>query len=630
MCGICGFLSLKGDLRVRRREILSRMCAFLKHRGPDDEGAYFDDSIALGIRRLTIIDIKTGRQPIHNENKTIWVVYNGEIYNFLELRGDLEKHGHRFYTQADTEVLVHLYEKYGEKFVNYLNGMFAFALWDKNKQKLLLGRDRLGQKPLYYLVFNHHLIFGSEVKAILEYPGIKKEIDFSSLSKYLAYEFIPAPHSIFKNIKKVLPGHFLSVRKGRLTGHCYWDIDLSRKIQTDKRALPHQLRGLLRDAVKRRLMSDVPLGVLLSGGIDSSTIVALMSEVSKQKIKTFTMGFEDKSFDEMKYARQVARLFNTRHYEQILQPHQTLALIPEITEILDEPFGDASIIPTFLISKFARKKITVGLGGDGGDELLAGYPTYQAHRLADYYEKVPEIVRRLLIEKAVKKMPVSFDNFSLDFEAKKFISGLPYSSLIRHYVWLGSFSPQEIIQLLRPEAQEQIAQEEIFVDLIRYAEQFNLNKELIDQVMYLDLKLYLPDDILFKVDRASMACSLEVRAPFLDYKLVEFMASLPVEVKLKGLKSKYILKKAMEGILPDNVLNRKKKGFGMPVAKWISNELKPLVLDVFSEVKIKREGIFQSAYINQLLADHFAKRKDNRKQLWTLLIFELWRQKYIK
>jgi len=628
MCGICGYLTWGEE--VVQENIIHQMCEVIRHRGPDDEGIYLEKNIGLGMRRLNIIDLVTGHQPIHNEDNTIWVVYNGEIYNFQELRESLEKNGHRFYTRTDTEVIVHLYEEMGTRCLEKFNGMFSLALWDKKRSILFLARDRIGIKPLHYAKLNNQFIFGSEIKSILVHPEVKREVEPLSLSKYLTFEYIPAPHTIFKGIKKLLPGHFLTINQfGEIKIEQYWDINFTHELEIKKeKVYEEEILSLLKASVKRMLISDVPLGVFLSGGIDSSTITALMTKLIPGQVKTFSIGFEDKSFDESKYARQVAQYLGTSHYEDVLSPNKMIELVPTIAEVLDEPLGDASIIPTYLLSQFTRKYVTVALGGDGGDELFAGYPTYQAHRLALLYEKIPRVVRENLIKKAVMGLPVSTADISLDFQAKKFISGIPYSPEIRNYIWLGSFSPIEKKDLLSEEIYGKIKLSDSFEDLKMHLAKTNAQNPL-DRLLYLDMKFYLQEDILVKVDRASMANSLEVRPPFLDHTFVEFVVKLPPQLKLKGLTTKYIFKKAVKELLPKGIACRKKKGFGIPIARWFKNELKGFVLDVLAEDKINREGFFNYAYIKRLLDEHFEGKKDNRKQLWTLLVFELWYDRFM-
>jgi len=624
MCGITGYFG-RGN-----KDILIKMTDSLKHRGPDDQGFFIEDNIGLGHRRLSVIDLKTGQQPVFNEDKTAVLIFNGEIYNFKELREKLIAKDHKFCTQTDTEVIVHLYEEKKDDFLNELNGMFALALWDKKNEKLILARDRLGQKPLYYSLIDKTLVFGSELKSLLNYPGIKKELNYESLAKYLIYEYVPAPWTILNNIYKLGPGEYLVYKDNKIKVEKYWDIKfgLNSNIQDFKSSL-EEFEKRFEESVKMRLISDVPLGVFLSGGIDSSAITYYAQKNSSQKIKTFSIGFTDKSFDESKYAQQVSDFLGTEHYQQILEPEKCLDLIPHISDFLDEPLADASIIPTYLLSKFTRDKVTVALSGDGGDELLMGYPTFQACKLAKFYEKVPSFLRNNIVHPLVDNLPSSFNNISFDFKLKKFISGFDYPMEIRNQIWLGSFSPEQIESLLSPQAYQKVQANNYFEDIEKYLGK--IKKERPDnRLIYLYLKNYLQDDILVKADRTSMAVGLEARAPFLDYRLVEFINSLPTDFKIKGWQTKYILKKLMKNKLPDNIIYRSKKGFGIPVAKWIKDDLKEFVLDVFNERKIKNQGILNYNYIKKLLQEHFSSRKDNRKLIWTLLIFELWMEKWYK
>lgn len=621
MCGITGFIG-QGDERI-----LMRMTRALEHRGPDDEGFFIKDGVFLGHRRLSIIDIATGHQPIYNEDKTVYTISNGEIYNFQELKKELIKKGHQFYTNSDTEVIVHLYEDRGENFLKELNGMFALALWDRKKEKLILARDRLGQKPLYYALLSKNLIFASELKAILVHPQIKKELDFYSLAKYLNYEYIPVPHTIFKNIQKLEPGEYLVYQREKIEKKRYWDIKFSSKLPG--RDLLELLDQHLERSVKMRLVSDVPLGIWLSGGIDSTAIAYYAQKNSPTPIKTFSIGFAESSFDESKYARQAANFLKTEHYEKVFSPKDCLDLIPRIIEFLDEPLADASIVPTYLLSKFTREKVKVALGGDGGDELFMGYPTFQAHQLAKVYEKIPYFLKNSLIAPIINHLPTSFGNISFDFKLKRFISGFKYQPEIRNQIWLGSFLPEAIEKLITPRIYQEIKSKNIFEDIGNYLKILN-DEPLKNRLIYLYLKNYLQEDILVKTDRASMAVGLEVRAPLLDYKLVEFVNSIPAELKLRGLTTKYLFKKLMEKKIPKEIVWRPKKGFGIPIAFWIKKELKDFTLELFNQAKIKREGIFNYSYINQLLKEHFSGKKDHRKLLWTLMVLEMWLEKWGK
>ena len=633
MCGIVGFLTSKA-VDIPDHEILRRMRESLAHRGPDDKGEYIrplcegGPFVFLGHRRLSIIDLSGGHQPLSNEDETVWVIFNGEIYNFEELSRELKGRGHQFRTRSDTEVIVHAYEEYKEDCFRYLNGMFAIGIWDETRKQLVLARDRLGKKPLYYSFIDGTFLFASELKAIMLYPAFPRKVDQLSLMKYLFFEFIPSPHTIFKDSKKLPAASYLLWDKKGIEVREYWSPFNNEKTEENLSLAEAELRltELLKQSVKRRLISDVPLGVFLSGGIDSSAISALAQNENPGKIKTFSIGFEDPSFDESKYASLVSQFLGTEHHEQQMTPADLLNIIPNLPDILDEPMADASILPTYLLAKFTREHVTVALGGDGGDELFAGYPTYLAHKFASQYQR---FLRPLhpIITFLGNLLPVSDDNISFDFKVKKFLPGIGYPDGIRNSVWLGSFSFPDLNRILSPDIDTQF-------DPIRLVEDISLCegrvalKDQITQLQYLDLKLYLQESILVKVDRASMACSLEVRAPLLDHEFVEFVMGLPSKWKLNGFTSKYILKKAMKNFLPDEVIQRKKKGFGVPIAKWVKGPLKELFGDLLSADRIRREGFLNPEYVSSLLQDHLQNKKDNRKQLWTLLVWELWVNRY--
>jgi asparagine synthase (glutamine-hydrolysing) len=628
MCGICGFTtsSVKGK---DRKEIIDRMTQALTHRGPDDEGFYWDDDIIFGHRRLSIIDLSTGKQPIHNEDQSVWITFNGEIYNFLALRRELEEKGHTFYTTSDTEVIVHLYEEKGLRFLEQLDGMFAFALWDTKSKSLLLVRDRLGEKPLHYYPSASGLVFASELKSLLAHPVVPRELDLSALNKYLTYEYVPAPHTIYKGIYKVQPGHFVLYHNGQVKEERYWDVPMSEVSGGYKTEAEYveELRYLLREVVRARLVSDVPVGVFLSGGIDSSLVAALANGNSAHKVRTFSIGFAEKSFDETPFSQRVAAFIGSAHHHEELSSQRMLELIPTIAQTLDEPLADASIIPTYLLSQFTARHVKVALGGDGGDELFAGYPTYQAHRLVGLYDFLPRELRDLINRLAVR-LPVSYRNISWDFQIKQFLRGAGVAPEVRFFLWMGSFLDREKRQLFTKEWHPQLLSMNTFEDLARYISQSRLTNDF-DRLLYLSLKLYLQDDLLVKVDRASMANSLEVRSPYLAPQLVTFVAQLPAFYKLNRLTTKYILKKAAAGLLPKEITQRKKKGFGVPLAAWFNGPLKPLLLEYLNEARIRNEGLFDYGFIHALLEDHFHARRDNRKLLWTLLVFEMWRETYL-
>src|SRR5438094_4214495 len=624
MCGICG---IAGGDPARGLELVGTMCRTMAHRGPDDEGIEQAGGVTLGARRLSIIDLEGGHQPIHNEDSTVWVVQNGEIYNFPDLRERLVAAGHTFITKADTEALVHAYEEWGEDMVDHLNGMFAFAVLDLRRGRLLLARDRMGIKPLHYAVDGDRLVFASELKALLRDPALRKGIDPLALDEYLAYEFVPSPRSIVRGISKLRPGHTVSwsLANRKLTMRRYWSPRLNPEPSSEGRDLDEEcarLRDVLRESVRKELISDVPLGVFLSGGIDSSAVAAMMTELGGD-VKSFSVGFVERSFDESPHAQAVARHLGTDHHELTLEPAALLGLIPKLPLLLDEPLGDASIIPTYLLAAFTRQHVKVALGGDGGDELFAGYPTLQAHRLAAYYLRAPGALRRGIVEPVVRRLPVSRSNLSFDFRAKRFVAGAAHPVAERHQRWMGSFAREERAALLSPALRTQLAagNGEGLVDEFGSFEPLN-------QALLIDMRLYLENDILVKLDRASMMASLEGRVPLLNNDFVAYATSLPLDMKLHGLRTKFLLKRALRGMLPDRILDRPKKGFGIPVAEWFRGPLKEQMQSVLSADRLASDGFFEPGAVRRLVADHLSGRRDNRKQLWTLFAFELWHQGY--
>ncbi|MGA8922823.1 MAG: asparagine synthase (glutamine-hydrolyzing) [Candidatus Dormiibacterota bacterium] len=625
MCGICG---VSGGEPAYGRELVGKMCSAMVHRGPDDEGTVQLDGVTLGMRRLSIIDLEGGHQPIRNEDSSVWVVQNGEIYNHLELRALLLAAGHTFYTQSDTEVLVHGYEEWGEDLVGRLNGMFAFALVDRARGALFLARDRMGIKPLHYAIDGSRLVFASELKALLRDPSLRKGIDPVALDEYLAYEFVPSPRSIVLGVSKLQPGHTLtwSIKDGSHRLRRYWAPELNVDGASRNRTLDQEcdeLRTVLRESVRKELISDVPVGVFLSGGIDSSAVTAMMTRLGGN-VKSFSVGFAERSFDEAPYAREVARHLGTEHHELTLEPDMLLGLIPRLPTLLDEPLGDASIIPTYLLSAFTRRHVKVALGGDGGDELFAGYPTLQAHRLAGYYMRAPRLLREGLVEPVVRRLPVSRDNLSFDFRAKRFVGGAGYPVAERHQRWMGSFAPEERAALLSGDVREQLSRRGADSAVGEAPSLDPLN-----HVLMMDMRMYLENDILVKLDRSSMMASLEGRVPLLNNDLVAYATQLPLNMKLRGLRSKFIFKRALRGILPDRILDRPKKGFGIPVAHWFRGPLKEQMLSVLSPERIARDGFFDPAAVGRLIEEHLDGRRDNRKQLWTLFAFELWHDGYL-
>jgi asparagine synthase (glutamine-hydrolysing) len=604
------------------------MCRAIRHRGPDDEGYHLEPGIALGMRRLSVIDLAGGHQPMSNEDGTIWIVFNGEIYNFPALRAALEPR-HHFRSRSDTEVILHLFEELGPRAVEQLDGMFAFAVWDSSRRRLVLARDRMGKKPLHYALLGRELVFASELKALLLHPRMPRTLSTPALARYLVHDYVPAPGTIFRGIHKLPPGHILVYEKGTVRVQRYWDLpapDGRRDASEDEEA--GRLVGLLEDAVRRRLVSDVPLGAFLSGGIDSSAVAAFMARNTTGRVKTFTIGFAEKSFDEAAFARRIASRLGTEHHEAILTQKTVFDLIGRVGALLDEPLADASFLPTYLLSHFTRQHVTVALSGDGGDELFAGYPTYQAHRLVRLVEGVPRPLWRG-VRSLAQHLPVSYANFSLDFKIKKFTAGLGHPLELRHALWLGSFEPADLPALMTPEVLREAETDNVFSEVQAHAAAAG-NRDWLHRALYLDAKLYLQDGVLVKVDRASMACSLEVRCPFLDTAVVDFASRLSGSRKLRGLTTKYLLKRSLRNVLPAELLRRPKKGFGIPLGLWIRGDLRAVFEETLDPRRIACQGIFRPEAVSRLLREHLAGRRDHRKRLWNLFMFQKWHAAYIE
>jgi asparagine synthase (glutamine-hydrolysing) len=613
------------------------MAASIYHRGPDSAGKFELPHVALAIRRLSIIDLETGNQPLYNEAGDIALVFNGEIYNYRDLREGLLNRGHHLRTHSDGETIIHLYEEQGPDCLRELNGMFAIALWDGRLKRLMLARDRVGEKPLYYWRGADTLAFGSEIKALLEYPGISRELDPTALTHYFFYGHFPSPRSVFGEIKKLPAAHRMIVQGGEIKVEPYWQPqDYLRPpgqpavTAQQERDLVEELAVRLRQAAESRLVSDVPLGVFLSGGVDSSTIVAIMSELSPGNVNSFSVNFPEKTFNEEPYSTLVAKLFKTRHHVLNADKptmHQALLML---TEYLDEPVADPAVIPTYMISRFAREHIKVALSGEGSDELFGGYPTYMGARLADYYLKIPAFIRRQFFSRLQRHLPVSSSAVPKGLFLRRFLSHAEKTPAERHHIWFGMFNPTELDQLFSPDwAGPKPASSEIYTPLDRVLEGAEFD-ETVSQMLYLDFRLYLEDNLLVKVDRASMACSLELRTPFLDHRLIEFAEALPGKLKVNGFKLKYILKKAVERWLPKEIVYRQKRGFSVPIASWMRNELRPLVEETLQEDKLRRQGLFNVPFVRRLMTEHASGKADHRKTLWTLFSFQLWYDRWGK
>ena len=622
MCGIAGTLRLSAD-EPAVRETVARMCAVLRHRGPDDEGIHVDGALGIGMRRLSIIDLATGRQPIANEDGTVWTVFNGEIYNFRELRAELLARGHRFATATDTEVVVHLYEEYDTGFVDHLRGMFALAVWDARRRRLVLARDRLGIKPLYYAQRGAGLVFGSELKALLA-GGLDRSVDRQALHDYLSLGYVPGPRTIFAGARKLPPAHLLVCERGEVSLRRYWTLGYPPAATWSDDEAAARLRDLLRDTVRGHLMSDVPLGVFLSGGVDSSTLVALMREIGGGPIRTFSIGFDDASYDELAGARSVARRFDTEHHELVLRP-DAVDLVPALVRAFDEPFADSSAVAVYCVSRLARDHVKVVLSGEGGDEVFAGYQTYAAGRLAEAYRRLPPMLSRRLVPAMVERLPVSHRRVSFDYRAKRFVAGALQPPADAHYAWKEVFGEAAKAALYAGPAPDAAPA----INLYREAFADCAAPETLTRLQHVDQALYLPDDILVKADRMTMAHSLEGRVPFVDHRVVEFAAALPARLRLRHLTTKYVLKRAMADVLPARVIRGPKRGFNVPIPAWLAGELRDLVHDVLSEKRVREAGFFQPAALTALVDAHERRRTDLSRPLWALLVFTLWCEEYL-
>lgn len=625
MCGIAGFVG------KRQEGLLEAMTRALIHRGPDEEGSCGGENWGLGVRRLKVIDLNTGSQPIHNEDQNLWIVFNGEIYNFEELREGLIKRGHRFYTRVDTEVIIHLYEEEGPACLKKLRGMFSLAVWDKREEKLFLARDRLGKKPLYYYRDGELFIFASELKALLKYRKFSRELDPLALDAYLSFLYVPRNLSIFKGIKKLPPASFLILEGGRMDIKRYWHLSRGPAIKAPLDDIKKMVEGKLEEAVKIRLRSDVPLGVFLSGGIDSSAVVAMMSRFGGgEKIKTFSIGYGDEapSYNELRFSRLVARHFGTEHQECILTP-QLKELVYEVVSHLDEPFADSSAIPNYLISRLAREKVTVALSGTGGDELFAGYPRYLGMRLSYYYEQFPLGLRKYLEKVLYPLIPESTESRNLGGWIKRFIRGGSLSPYLRYMSWISFFNAEEKEALYTREMKESL----------KAADPFSFHRQcfaeagpadFLDKVFYLDQSTYLTDDLLHLGDEMSMANSLELRLPFCDQELVELAGRLPAGLKLKNFKLKYVLKEMLDGILPAEVLFKRKQGFMVPLGIWFKKDLNSLVRELLNEGEIRSMRYFNPAYVHWMMDEHFRGHRNFTDKLWSLLVFQVWHKIFME
>jgi asparagine synthase (glutamine-hydrolysing) len=628
MCGICGKIYFDTSKKVDP-SLIDRMTSVLNHRGPDDRGVYAEANVGLGHQRLSIIDLSSaGHQPMTNEDNSIRIVYNGEIYNFDDLRKELEAKGHVFRSQTDTEVIIHLYEEEGTDCVCRLRGMFAFAIWDFRQQQLFLARDRAGKKPLVYASADGAFLFASEIKSLLKDPAVNTQVNPEALHHYLTYQYVPGPQTIFKGIHKLPPAHRLVLRNGKITLNRYWNLSYSGKLKLAGLSdYKEKFRDVFCEAVKIRMRSDVPLGAFLSGGIDSSATVAVMSRFANAPIKTFAIGFEESDFNELQYARTVAQQFQTEHTEFVVKP-DALKILPKIIWHYDEPFADPSAIPTYYVSKLTREHVTVALNGDGGDESFAGYERYIANRLAAVYAKIPFCLREKIIKKAVNRLSYREYRWSFSRRLKRFINGIAEEPAASYVQWLCYFNNEMKESLYAQSFSQQVT---AFDSVALTAEMYDKSDadNLLEKTLFADVMLYLPYDLLVKVDIASMAHSLEARSPFLDHKVMEFAASLPASLKLRGLQTKYILKKAFEDLLPKQILYRKKMGFGVPLLRWFQHELKPVAYDILLDHRTTDRGYFKRDAVKLLLDEHAGLQADHSYRIWALLLLELWHRMFI-
>jgi len=626
MCGIAGIINLDG--RAADAGLLARMNEAIRHRGPDEEGTHLDGRVGLAMRRLAIIDLAGGQQPIANEDRTCWIVFNGEIYNYRELKKSLEGLGHRFRTDCDTEAIVHAYEQYGADCPKHLRGMFAFAVWDERRQELFLARDRVGKKPLLYAKAGGSFVFGSEFSALLSHPAISREVDREALHYYLSFMCVPAPLTAYRDIRKLEPGHSLTLtRDGEVKTERYWQPDFTKKIKISEEEAGERAVELLREAVRVRLMSEVPLGAFLSGGVDSSAVVALMAEESGAPVKTFSIGFDERDFSELHHARRVAQRVGAEHHEFVVRP-DAMEVLPLLVEHYGEPYADSSAVPTYYVSRETRRHVTVALNGDGGDECFAGYERYAAMRLSETYRRLPGLLRERVIRNAAELMPASELRRGRVRSLKRFLQAASLPPVERYLRWVSVFDPRAKQELYTDEFRGETSGHDARQWLAPWFARAN-GAGVVDAALLADTMTYLPNDLLVKVDIASMAVSLEARSPFLDHHVIEFAASLPEGLKLRRLTTKYLLKRALRGLLPRENLTRGKMGFGVPVGHWLRGPMQGFLRENLLSERSARRGLLRADAVRRLVELHTRGERDYAHQLWTLLMLELWFQRFI-
>jgi asparagine synthase (glutamine-hydrolysing) len=632
MCGICGILRLSPSADNLGGTLIDRMTDALAHRGPNDRGTWHDDWITLGHRRLSVIDLSVaGHQPMGNEDGSVQIVYNGEVYNFRELKARfaLVERGHVFRSRTDTEVLLHLYEELGLKMIAELNGMFAIAIWDARKRELHLIRDRYGIKPLFYQRSDRLFRFASEIKAIIADGRVPRKASLQALHDFLTFDYVPGEQTAFDGIYEVPPAHCMSIdAEGHATSQRYWEPSFEVDEAISEQMAVGQARALMERSVKRQLISDVPVGVLLSGGMDSSSLVALMHQQTSEPIRTYSVGFEEPSFNELPYARIIAKMFGTMQREVIITPQLVRELLPKYLGYIDEPYGDGSAIPTYCVCQLAKEDVVVVLSGEGGDEVFAGYETYTAYRASQWFKRVPRWMRQFLIGPLVNSLRVSDKKLSLEFKLKRFLGGQDLSPPQAHLWWRMVLSEAQKLELYTPEVLEQFSpapSERYFVEVFGRSGA----KDALSRLMHIDSAIFLPDDLMIKNDRMSMAHSIEARVPMTDTELTEFMLRVPPRLKLRNFRKKYIMRRAMKGTLPPAILNKKMVGLEMPYSRWLKFELRDLMLTYLEPKRIAETQLFRPESVTALVEDHIAGRYDHGRALWGLLNYMIWLELYI-
>lgn len=632
MCGIAGFTNFR-EGGYDKSQVITAMCDALSHRGPDEWGQFHIDDVSFGHTRLSIVGLSDGQQPMTEVLGELSITFNGEIYNYKELKNELVKEGYQFKTHSDTEIILAMYRKHGKACFAYFNGMFALAIWDRRSQELILARDRAGKKPLFYYLDQGDIVFSSELKSLVKHPRFSKKLSAKGLHKFMTFEYIPGPYTIFEDTWKLEAGQVMVLTKNHIHKEFYWNYPSQQfhgsSVTNEEEAI-EGIDKLLNDAVRLRLQADVPVGVFLSGGLDSSLVTAVACKQLGEPINSFSIYFNEKSYDESEYIDIVVKKFGLNHHSEYVSADDMLGLVDKLGSIMDEPMADASLVPTYFVSKIAASKMKTVLGGDGADELFAGYPTYLANKLVNIYNIIPFELREFIsrsLQQGSAFLPTSNKNMSTDFKIRQFLRGAGVAGEIRFFKWMAGFTDQEKESVLSPEMQAKLVGDFPYEDVSRYLSRVNIMDEL-DRLLYLSQKMYLTDDILVKVDRASMMNSLEVRAPFLDYRMVEYAASLPARYKLKRFTGKYILKELARKYLPSAIIDRPKKGFGIPLSEWLSGPLKPVMMDLLSKERLEKQGLFEYEGVKTLIDQHVNGELNQRKLLWSLLSFQLWAKEF--